>query len=110
MDFFTALDCRLIEKRKKDERIAQLDQFRTIVSCIINTTASKKSQIKKPRDIIELESDLIFDYHKAKATLKRIEKRTARQKLDHVRKKFPNLKIPKALMTEEELKNLPTNS
>lgn len=110
MDEYTILDCRLLEKKAKDVREYELNQFRTVVACIVNTTVTKKGQAKKPRDILELESDLIQDYHNKKVVLARNNKREARRRLDQHRKHFPHIKIPRSLMTEKELAELDKES
>jgi len=106
MDDYTALDCTLAEKRFKATREYELNNLRLVLTSVINTTAQKKSDVKKPEDIMELEMDRIKAFHSKKKVVKTANKRTARKLLDAHRKAFPSIEIPKSLMTKKELQAL----
>lgn len=95
MEEYTLLDCRLAEKRFEQEREFQLSNLRMVLASVINTTASKKSQIVKPEDVMNLPSDSIKKHQLKKAKPKTADIENDMDKLLELKKLMPDMKLPK---------------
>lgn len=94
MEEYTLLDCRLKEKHLEQEREFTLNNLRMVLASIINTTASKKSQIKKPEDIMKLPSDLIREHKMKGAKGKTIDPLEKKKALLEIKELMPEIELP----------------
>lgn len=97
MEEYTLLDCRLAEKHFEQEREFQLSNLRMILASVINTTASKKSQIVKPEDVMKLPSDKIRKHQLSKVKPKTADIENDMDKLLELKKLMPDMKLPKKI-------------